>query len=229
MDEELADMPVNELLQEGMEPSSLPVVDSGASGSNIIDATQNAIIGTAENVTQVFDATETINTTSIPHEPIYMEIEFWVGAAFVLTVLVLLKPALKFIIHALRGRIQKVLTDIDEASKLRDDAQVLLADYERRFANASTQIAELTDVTQKNLRNLKKYETSKMKEAFEIREKELRRNLQTEIENIRGKFNQEISQRAVELAQNSIEAYLQDTDESKLIDDALDELDKLAD
>ena len=220
MDEELADIPVNELLQEGLEPSSLPTVDAVLSGSDLIDATQNAIIDTAENVTQVFDSPQAISPAAIPAEPIYMEIEFWVGSAFVLTVLVLLKPLVKYVTEALHHRILRVLSDLEEAVKLRDDAQILLADYERKFANTKTQQEEINAATEKNLRNIKHYETAKMKE------KELRRNLESEIESVRKELYTEASERSVELAQKAIEQYLQKSDQSRLIDDAIAELDR---
>ena len=226
MDEELADIPVNELLQEGLEPSSLPTVDAVLSGSDLIDATQNAIIDTAENVTQVFDSPQAISPAAIPAEPIYMEIEFWVGSAFVLTVLVLLKPLVKYVTEALHHRILRVLSDLEEAVKLRDDAQILLADYERKFANTKTQQEEINAATEKNLRNIKHYETAKMKDTFKIKEKELRRNLESEIESVRKELYTEASERSVELAQKAIEQYLQKSDQSRLIDDAIAELDR---
>ena len=226
MDEELVDIPVNELLQEGLEPSSVPVVDTIPSGSNIIDATQNVIIDTAENVTQVFDSAKKIASHTSSSEPLYMEIEFWVGIAFIFTVLILLKPLMKIITDALHNRIKRVTSDIEEAIKLRDDAQVLLADYERKFADTETQQAKIENDTKKNLQNIKRNETARMEDMFKIKERDLRRNLQTQIEDVRTELSEKICDRSVKLAQKAVESYLQNTDKSRLIDDAIEELDK---
>ena len=67
--------------------------DTLTKGNELIDATQNAIIDAAENVTGIFDkATNSIPPSEVHLTPFYTEVEFWVGMAFVLSVIVLLKP-----------------------------------------------------------------------------------------------------------------------------------------
>ena len=74
---------------------SAPVITSG---EQLIDATQDAIIGAAENVSEVIGvAANKTMPQKIHHEPLYMEVEFWVGMAFVLSVMLLFKPLSKFI------------------------------------------------------------------------------------------------------------------------------------
>ena len=66
-----------------------------------------------------------------------MDATFWVGAAFVLFIgiLVYLKvPGM--LISALDGRAKKISNDLDEARELREEAQVLLATYQRRQRDA---------------------------------------------------------------------------------------------
>ena len=66
-----------------------------------------------------------------------MDATFWVGAAFVLFIgiLVYLKvPGM--LISALDERAKKISNDLDEARELREEAQVLLATYQRRQRDA---------------------------------------------------------------------------------------------
>jgi len=73
-----------------------------------------------------------------------MDATFWVGAAFVLFIgiLVYLKvPGM--LISALDERATKISNDLDEARELREEAQVLLATYQRRQRDALKEAEEI--------------------------------------------------------------------------------------
>lgn len=61
---------------------------------------------------------------------------FWVGLAFVLVVGFLAKPIMRGVSASLDGRADKIRTQIDEARKLREEAQSLLAEYQRKQRDA---------------------------------------------------------------------------------------------
>ena len=205
---------------------SAPVITSG---EQLIDATQDAIIGAAENVSEVIGvaANKTI-PQKIHHEPLYMEVEFWVGMAFVLSVMLLFKPLSKFIKTAMQNRVKRVIDSIDEASKLRDDAQKLLADYERKFVNVDAETAQIVEQSRKNLQNIKNLELAKLKTDSENKEKEAERRIAAATEKTKAEINTSASKASVDLAYRAINRYLQVTDKSKLIDEAIAELDKFA-
>ena len=196
------------------------------SGNGLLDSTQNAIIGAAENVSHVFDAGKNAMQSHISAEPFYNDVHFWVAVAFVLAVLVLLKPGYKFIKAALQRRVDRVINDIDEAMKLRDDAQALLADYERKFVNVQDEAAQIVEQGTKNLRNLQKSETERMKAELENKEKEAQRRIKSATEKAKAEINLSASKLSIDLAQKAIQQYLQNNDKKQLIDDAIDELDK---
>ena len=203
---------------------SAPVITSG---EQLIDATQDAIIGAAENVSEVIGvAANKTMPQKIHHEPLYMEVEFWVGMAFVLSVILLFKPLSKFIKTAMQNRVKRVIDSIDEASKLRDDAQKLLADYERKFVNVDAETAQIVEQSRKNLQNIKNLELAKLKTDSENKEKEAERRIATATEKAKEEINLSASRISVDLAQRAINHYLQNTDKSKLIDEAIADLDK---
>ena len=203
---------------------SAPVITSG---EQLIDATQDAIMGAAENVSEVIGvAASKTMPQEVHHEPLYMEVEFWVGMAFVLSVMLLFKPLGKFIKAALQNRVKRVIDSIDEASKLRDDAQKLLADYERKFVNVEAETAQIVEQSRKNLQNIKNLELAKLKTDSENKEKEAERRIATATEKAKNEINLSASRISVDLAQKAINRYLQNTDKSKLIDEAIADLDK---
>ena len=227
MDEELVDIPVDELLSGASTPAVMPTVESTPSRNELIDATQNVIIDAAENVKQVFDTT-TVTPVSAPLEPFYTEVEFWIGIAFILCVLLLLKPIIRIGGTFLRQRIQKVSDNLNEAVKLRDDAQVLLADYQRRCCHVDDEIASMIEQTQLHLQNLRNYETAQMKSRFKTKERDLTRHLEAQTLSAQQEISALAGRRSASLAQKAICNYLQNADKSQLIDKAIDELDEFA-
>lgn len=196
------------------------------SGQDIIDATQSVIIDAAENVSEVIGTAGKTAVTELPEEPFYTEIHFWVGLAFVLAILCIIKPIYKFAKAALLRRIDKVVNDIDNAQKLRDEAQELLANYERKFVNAQSEAQTLIEKSRKNMQNIKKHEISKLKVDLQNKEKEAERRIAAATEKTKAEINLSASKASVDLAYKAINRYLQVTDKSKLIDEAIADLDK---
>jgi F-type H+-transporting ATPase subunit b len=63
--------------------------------------------------------------------------EFWVAVAFVIFIGVLLRlGAHRLIAGALDDRAARIKAELDEATRLREEAQVLLADYQRKRREA---------------------------------------------------------------------------------------------
>ena len=216
MDEEIAASPVTESFQETL-----------SKGNELIDATQNAIIDAAENVTGIFDTA--VNKTSAVEThtgTFYTEIEFWVGLAFIVSVIVLLKPLFLYIRTALQRRIQNVINSIDEAAKLRDDAQVLLSDYERKYQNAEKEAQQIIENARVALNKSKETELAYLRESLKIREDEADRRIKASTAKVYHEINSSAVTLSIDLAQKAIRQYLKETDQSRLIDEAIKELDK---
>lgn len=196
------------------------------SGQDLIDATQNAIMDAAENVSEAIGAAGKTAVTELPESPFYTEVHFWVGIAFVLAILCIIKPIVKFSRAALQRRINKVVDDIDNAAKLRDDAQELLANYERKFVNAQDEAQKMIQNARKNMQNIKKRETERLKIELQNKERETERRIAAATEKTKAEINLSASKASINLAYKAINRYLQRTDKSKLIDEAIAELDK---
>ncbi len=69
--------------------------------------------------------------------------EFWVALSFVLLVVAAFKPVGKVIINALDGRSAKIQKELDEALKLREEAQELLASYQRKQKEAAEEALKI--------------------------------------------------------------------------------------
>jgi F-type H+-transporting ATPase subunit b len=197
-------------------------------GDGLIDATQNVIMNAAENVSEALGVAGKTAVSEVSELPFYAETEFWVGMAFVLSVCVLLKPLGTYIYQSMQNRINKVISDIDEAAKLRDDAQNLLADYQRRFINAEKEAGQIVESSRKNMQKIKERELTKLKTDLDNKEKEANRRIAAANTKAAEEINAFAGTASVELAKKAINAYLQNADKSRLIDEAIADLDKFA-
>lgn len=213
----------DELIEKPLED-----VASGAlqNGNDLINATQNAIIDAAENVSEVFDKANPDIAHQIADVPFYADVEFWVGMAFILSIAVLAKPAYRFLKGAMRGKIDSVKNQISDAEKLRDDAQELLAQYERKFATTEAEVAEILKQAEKNIANQKKNDLAQLKENTIVKEKEIKRRILSSTENAMTEINQSVARSSVELAKKAILQHIEKADKSALIDNAIASLDK---
>lgn len=72
--------------------------------------------------------------------PFYLEPEFWVAVAFVLLMVLAAKPIALKVGAALDERSEAIRKQIDEARRLRDEAQELLASYQRKQHEAVREV-----------------------------------------------------------------------------------------
>jgi F-type H+-transporting ATPase subunit b len=70
---------------------------------------------------------------------LFAEPEFWLTICFVVFVILVAKPLGSKIAAALDNRSKLIEREIEEAAKLRDEAQALLANYQRKSRDALTE------------------------------------------------------------------------------------------
>ena len=88
---------------------------------------------------------------------------FWTALAFVIFVAAVYKPVSGKLAAALDARAEKIKEELDEAVRLREEAQVLLAGYERRQNEA---LKEAEDILA-NAREEAERQTRQAGEALE--------------------------------------------------------------
>jgi F-type H+-transporting ATPase subunit b len=66
-------------------------------------------------------------------------LELWLLVALLILVAIIYKPLTRAVFGALDGHAAKVRTELDEAKRLREEAQTLLAEHQRRLAAGKDQ------------------------------------------------------------------------------------------
>lgn len=103
-------------------------------------------------------------------EPFYLGAEFWLAVAFVLFVSLLAKPVGKMISEALDARGARIQGELDEAEHLREEAQTLLATYERKQRDAVKEAEDILAHAEAEARRLAETAAQDLTEALKRRE-----------------------------------------------------------
>lgn len=97
---------------------------------------------------------------------------FWATVALAIFVgIVLYVKAPKSIANLLDGRIKKIEEDLSEAKRLREEAQALLADYERRRKAAESEADDIITAAQEEAKRLTEEAEISLKELVVRRTK----------------------------------------------------------
>lgn len=200
-------------------------MDKASAGKEIIEATQNAVMEAAENVSNIIGQTAT--DMEGPHEAFYMGAEFWVAAAFVLVVICLARPIGKTVAFMLRKRISNIISRIDEASQLQEDAQKLLAEYERKFLNAQNEADAILKKAQKEVDYFKNESLSKLEQDMKVKTSEADERLNSAKEKAAQEITSLTSELTMEIVKQALLNKLDKTEKSKLIDNSIGLLSKI--
>lgn len=144
-------------------------LEQATTSKELIEATQNAVIETADNLANLIETT----AHDIHGQDVFYEHPtFWVAVSFILVILLLGRPIGKLLREMLRKRIENIISRINEAANLKDEAQKLLVEYERKFINAEIEAGKILQRSQKEIELLKKENLDKLKHEMAIKEKE---------------------------------------------------------
>lgn len=189
------------------------------SGKEIIDAAQNAVMQAADDVSGIIE-----NTAEQLHgheEIFYQSAEFWVGVAFVLVVLLLAGPIGRLVRSMLNKRIDNITKRIHDAAELRDEAQKLLADYEKKFLNADKEAQAILNKSQKEIEYFKKENLAKLEEEMKIKEKEAEDRITASKEKAAREISDLTSELTIKTVKAAIIKNLDAKTQNKLIDDSI--------
>ena len=189
------------------------------SGKEIIDAAQTAVMRAADDVSGIIE-----NTAEQLHgheEIFYQSAEFWVGVAFVLVVLLLAGPIGRLVRSMLNKRIDSITKRIHDAAELRDEAQKLLADYEKKFLNADKEAQAILNKSQKEIEYFKKENLAKLEEEMKIKEKEAEDRITASKEKAAREISDLTSELTIKTVKAAIVKNLDAKTQNKLIDDSI--------
>jgi len=152
--------------------------------------------------------------------------EVWVAVAFVIFIVVAAKPIFRFIAKALDDRAARIKGQLDEARALREEAERMLAEYQRKQREALKEAEDIVARAREEAGRLQREAAANLDAAFKRREKmAMDKIAQAEAQAVADVRNQAVDiaiAAATRLLKENIDAGKSD----EIIDSAIAELDR---
>lgn len=97
---------------------------------------------------------------------------FWVGVAFAIFVIAAFKPGKRILFQALDSRIVKIREEVEEAHRLREEAQAMLASYQRRQREAIQEATQIIEHAREEVAREKVQAAAELEDAISRREQQ---------------------------------------------------------
>ena len=149
---------------------------------------------------------------------------FWTALAFVVFVIAVFRPIKRALFQALDKRAELIRQELDEATRLREEAQKTLAEYKRKQSEASKDAEELLEHTKAEAARMRDQAEADLAAALKRREAAaLEKIAQAEAQAL-----QEVRNQAVDIAVAATAKLLAESlDKAKadaLVEDAIEDL-----
>jgi F-type H+-transporting ATPase subunit b len=131
---------------------------------------------------------------------------FWVGLSFILFVAVVYKPVGRIITNGLDNRSQRIQEELEEALRLKEEAQALLSAYERNQKEVTAQASDIISHEEKEAARI----TNESKKALE---ESLNKRVQLSMEKIAAyedSVMQEIRNHSVDIAIDTVRSIIEE-------------------
>lgn len=149
---------------------------------------------------------------------ILFEAEFWVAVAFVIFIAVLVKlGAPRVIIQALDDRRARIKAELDEARRVREEAQELLASYQRKRQEADREADAIVSAARSEAERLAAEAKTKVEDFVARRT----RMAETKIAQAEAQAVADVRSAAADAAVAAAEKILADTTKGKVGDDLI--------
>ncbi len=162
------------------------------------------------------------------HGPFYHDPTFWVSISFAIVIIALAKPIGGLLKSMIIKRADNIKKSLEEAKELKEQAQELLAEYEKKQRGAEEEAKKIIAKAEAYADSLKKEATMQLEASMAKKEQDaLNKIKQAEKDAL-----QEVSTMAVKISIEAVAKYIEenskDLDIDKLVEGAISELpDKL--
>jgi F-type H+-transporting ATPase subunit b len=150
---------------------------------------------------------------------------FWVSLAFIVFVAAVYRPVSKMMGAALDGRAEKIKDELDEAVRLREEAQTLLAGYERQQNEALKEAEGIIAHARDEAERQAVHATEALEELVQRREAQAIDRIARAEEEATARVRAAAVDLAVQATRRLLTSELNEDRRGKLIDDTIGEID----
>lgn len=152
------------------------------------------------------------------------EPEFWVAIGFILFVIGAARPGMRAITGALDRRAERIKASIDEAAKLRGEAQMLFNDYQRKQRDAMREAEEIIAAARAEAERMRAQAVVELAAAIKRREQQAIEKIAEAEAEATAQVRAAAAELAIAATRELIAKNLPPDRARSLIDDAIQEL-----
>ena len=142
-------------------------------------------------------------------------------------VAVLAKPVARLLNEMLNRRIEAIADRITEAQKLNEDAQKMLAEYEKKYLNAEKEARNILRKSEKEIEFLKEDRLKKLEADMEMKQKEAEQRIKTAQEAAMKEITTLTSEMTIRALKEVLAKNLDKKAQDRLIEASIEEISKL--
>ena len=150
--------------------------------------------------------------------------QFWVFIAFVIFVAIIFKPIKKIFTSSLDNKIKTIKNNIDQAEKIKNEAQNTLSQIIKRQNDVKLEIEEIQNKAKEKLANIEKLFSQKLSEQIKKRNKLAEIKIEQIVRDTNLQIQKYIVQNAIKTTVLLLEKKLDQNEKQKLINDSISEL-----
>ena len=152
----------------------------------------------------------------------------WVLVAFIIfVILALVAKAPSMIAKLLDSEIDRIKNELDDARKLKEEANSLLADYERKVKNAKEEAEKILNQAKKTAKNHDESARKKVEEYIKRAEQQSIEKIAQAEKMALSKVNQEIVSNSIEVAEKIVSENITEENSKKLFSQSVQQIKKL--
>lgn len=195
-----------------------------SSGKELLDATQEALMGAAGSVGKVLQGTTEV---AEHHEVFYQSAEFWVGVSFVIVAVGLWLPLRRMMLQLFEKRRQGIVGRINDAAALKTEARELLADYEQRLENAAAESSQIVQKARRQATNYKKNSLLSLQKSLDLQEQSAEQKIAAARNLITGEIAARTAAKSISALRQVLAQKVSAAEHHRLIDRSIDLLSRL--
>ena len=150
--------------------------------------------------------------------------QFWVFIAFIIFAGVIIKPVRKILSINLGNKIQEIKNSIDQAEKIKNDAQLTLGEIKKRQNEVKGEIDSIRQEAKERIAIIEKNAHTKLTDQINKRNALASIKIDQMIRDANTEIQKHITQIAISAAVNILEKKLNDKEKQNLINQSVNEL-----
>ena len=153
--------------------------------------------------------------------------QFWVLIAFIIFVAAVFRPVRKMLATNLDGKIQEIKDTINEAEKLKNEAQLTLSEIKKRQNEVIKEIEQINQQTEKRISIINNDLEIKLKDQLDKRNKLNSMKIEQVSREAKNEVRQYILQTSLAVVTDILEKKLDEKNKQNLIDNSINDIERV--